>query len=204
MSNGTCEELGAQPENKCRRPLRAMLSVAVLVLGIGGITALAQVPAKAGFQACKGTYALCTFSSCKPIVILGSPLLYSCACEVHRNEWSVGAKSCEPVKDIAEGQFIRSRYHPITTYARCSNNRPWAMCLDSPCIIDKTNPAKAKCTCSAVQGQGDYLVSPGTDQCINGVLSSATVVDLDQITDFLETQPNLLPPDIKVVNVKPK
>ncbi len=48
------------------------------------------------------------------------------------------------------------------------------------------------------------MVQPGTDQCSNGAISSATVVDLDQITDFLETQPNLVPNDIKVVNVLPK
>jgi hypothetical protein len=78
------------------------------------------------------------------------------------------------------------------------------MCLDSPCIIDKTEKNRANCTCSAVQGQGDYLLEPGTDQCTKGALSSATVVDLDQITDFLETQPNLPPPDFTVTNVKPK
>ena len=55
-----------------------------------------------------------------------------------------------------------------------------------------------------VQGQGDYLVKPGTDQCSNGAISSATVDDLDQITDFLETNPNLHPVDLTVVNVQPK
>lgn len=147
---------------------------------------------------------MCTFSACEPITILETPLLYSCGCEVRRDEWSVGAKSCEPVKEVPEGQLIRSRYHPIKSYVRCSNSRPWAMCLDSPCIIDKNDKTKAKCTCSVVQNQGDYLVEPDTNQCTNGALSSATVLDLDQITDFLETQPNLLPPNMKVVNVTPK
>lgn len=178
-----------------------VLSMALLTLTSLSLTTFAQNPAGPQFKVCKSTYALCTFSACEPTKILGTPMLFSCACDVRHDEWSVGAQGCEPPQKVPEGQLIRSRYHPIKTYARCTNNRPWAMCLDSPCIIDEKHPDKAKCTCSMVQGQGDYLVKPGTNQCSEGALSSATVLDLDQITDFLETQPDLLPPDIKVVNV---
>lgn len=181
-----------------------MILIAVLLGTCSSVTVLAQAPAPPQFQACKGTYALCTFAACEPILMLETPMLFSCSCEVHRDEWSAGAKACEPVKKVPEGQLIRSRYHPITKYARCSNSRPWAMCLDSPCIIDKDHKDKANCTCSAVQDQGDYVVKPGTNQCTEGGVSSATVDDLDQITDFLETQPNLRPPDFTVVNVTPK
>jgi hypothetical protein len=186
--------------------LKKMLTTAVLMVAVCSISALAQAPAEPEFQLCKGIFALCTFSQCEPIMILETPLLFSCGCRVHRDEWSVGTQSCAGVEEVpGKGQLIRSRYYPdFTTYARCSNNRPWAMCLDSPCIIDKNDPTKAQCTCSVVQGQGDYLVQPGTEQCSKGAISSATVVDLDQITDFLETQPNLPPPNISVVNVKPK
>ena len=110
-------------------------------------------------------------------------------------------------KKLADGHTqVMSRYHPITTYSRCSNNRQWAMCLDSPCTIDPTNPAdktkpqKAQCKCSVTSGQ-DWLVKPGTAQCTNGLISSATVVDLDQITDYLETHPELHIPNFSVVNV---
>jgi hypothetical protein len=168
-----------------------------------------QPAAKPEFIVCQSTFALCTFAQCEPITILETTLLLSCKCEVHPHAWSVGAKPCEERKKVPEGELIRSRYAPnFHEYARCSNNRPWAMCLDSPCIIDKTKPAHAHCTCPIVQEQGDYLVQPGTDQCSNGAISSATVVDLDQITDFLETLPNLppgvSPGDLTVVNVKPK
>ena len=186
--------------------LKTMLSTALLMVTSFSIATLAQTPAEPQFKLCKGTFALCTFSQCDPIMILDAPLLFSCACKVHRDEWSAGLKACQDVEDVpGKGKLIRSRYYPnFTTFSRCSNNRPWAMCLDSPCIIDKDHPEKAKCTCSVVQGQGDYLVQPGTNQCSQGAISSATVDDWDQITDFLETRSELPPPNVTVVNVKPK
>ena len=184
--------------------LKRILSSALLMVTINSIAALAQSSAKSEFIVCQSEFALCVFAQCKPIKELETTLLFSCTCSVQTGE-SVGAHPCEEKKKVPEGELIRSRYAPgFKSYARCSNNRPWAMCLDSPCIIDKANPAQAQCTCPMVQGQGDYMVQPGTDQCSNGAISSATVVDLDQITDFLETQPNLVPNDIKVVNVLPK
>ena len=184
--------------------LKRMLSAAVLMVVVCNITALAQSSAKSEFIVCQSTFALCVFAQCKPIKELETTLLFSCTCNVQVGE-SVGAHPCEEMKKVPEGLLIRSRYAPgFKTYARCSNNRPWAMCLDSPCVMDKPNSPQAKCTCPIVQGQGDYMVQPGTDQCSNGAISSATVDDLDQITDFLETQPNLLPKDIQVVNVLPK
>ncbi len=189
--------------------LKKTLSTALLMVASCSMTALAQGPAKAPvkapFQVCKSTYALCTSARCEEIKILDTTLLFSCGCDVKTDEWSVGAHPCEPVKEVPEGQLIRSRYHPIKTYIRCSNNRPWAMCLDSPCIIDKNDKTKAKCTCSLVQNQGDYLVLPeDSDGCTNGIVSSATIDDLDAITDFLETQDKLLPHDFTVINTKQK
>ncbi|MGB8771061.1 MAG: hypothetical protein WCC92_15690 [Candidatus Korobacteraceae bacterium] len=185
--------------------LKKTLSTALLTVTGCSVAALAQEHAKAPFQVCKSTYALCTFAKCQEIKILGTPLLFSCGCEVKTDEWSVGAQPCEPVEKTPEGQsVIRSRYHPIKTYARCSNSRPWAMCLDSPCVIDKNDKTKAQCTCPPVQDQGDYLVAPGTDACTAGIVSSATVVDLDTITDFLEIQDKLVPSDFTVVNAKHK
>ncbi len=199
------------------RPSRLKnLLLVILAAFAYSLGSVAQTPAtKSEFIVCKSTFALCTFAKCEPITTLETTLLFSCKCEVHPDAWSVGAKPCEEEKKVPEGELIRSRYAPnFNTYARCSNNRPWAMCLDSPCIIDKsdtdktnsdkTKLAHAHCTCPVVQGQGDYLVKPGTDQCSNGAISSATVDDLDQITDFLETNPNLHPVDLKVVNVLPK
>jgi hypothetical protein len=202
------------------RPYRLQnLLLIILAVFAFFLTCVAQTPrqpaTKSEFIVCKSTFALCTFAQCEPITTLDTTLLFSCKCEVHPDTWSAGAKPCEEEKRVPEGQLIRSRYAPnFNTYARCSNNRPWAMCLDSPCIIDKTDSDKpssdksklahAHCTCPIVQGQGDYLVQPDTDQCSSGAISSATVVDLDQITDFLETNPNLHPIDMTVVNVQPK
>jgi hypothetical protein len=77
------------------------------------------------------------------------------------------------------------------------------MCLDSPCVVDendKNDKTKANCACSVEQGKGDYLVRGG---CPTGIISSATVLDLDTITDFLERQDKISPvPDFKVVNQK--
>ena len=161
------------------------------------------------FKVCHNEYALCTFSQCGSVQVLGAQATTMCTCNV-RKDFSVGKECAGPTK-LGDGQTqVMSRYHPITTYSRCSNNRQWAMCLDSPCTIDPTNPAdktkpqQAQCNCSVVSGQGDWLVQPGTAQCTNGLISSATVTDLDQITDYLETHPELHIPNFTVVNIVPK
>jgi len=93
---------------------------------------------------------------------------------------------------------------PVKSYAICSNDRSWAWCLDKPCIIDKNNPEAAACTCDAVKNLGDYVIvtsadTPGT--CTTGVISSATVAQITQVTDYLKTKANLLTPfSIQVLN----
>ncbi len=183
-----------------------MLSTVLLVVTICSITALSQAPAKKEFQVCSSTYALCTKAKCSPIKILQTPLLFSCGCDVMTG-YSLGKQPCqEKPEETSDGQLIRSRYFPIKTYARCSNNRPWAMCLDSPCIVDKKDKTKAKCTCTVEQGLGDYVVYTENlteSTCTSDYLSSATVDDVDQATDFLATYPELglAPYDFKVFNV---
>jgi hypothetical protein len=92
----------------------------------------------------------------------------------------------------------------ITSYAVCSNDRPWAWCLDKPCIVDKNNPQAALCTCDAVKNLGDYIIvtskyTPAT--CATGVISSATVQQSEQITDYLKNKTKALPPfPIQVLN----
>lgn len=152
------------------------------------------------FTACKGEYALCTTATCTPIP--GKPGLVSCKCDV-KTGYSAGTKECQKVKKTTEGDLIYSRYYPIKSYARCSNNRPWAWCLDKPCIVDKNNPLKASCVCSLVKDQGDYIIvtdSYNKSTCNTGIISSATVKDDQQITDFLKTQKELPPFPKKVMN----
>jgi hypothetical protein len=175
------------------------------------VTAQSQAlpPDNRPFQVCHDEYALCTFSECGRVQVLGAEATTMCTCRI-QNDFSVGKECAGPTK-LGNGQTqVMSRYHPITTYSRCTNSRQWAMCLDSPCTIDPTNPAdknkpqQAQCKCSVVSGQGDWLVQPETDQCTSGLISSATVVDLDQITDYLETHRELHIPNFTVVNVSPK
>jgi hypothetical protein len=101
------------------------------------------------------------------------------------------------VKDTPKGQQIRSRYYPVHSYAVCSNDRPWAWCLDKPCIVDKNNPEAASCTCDVVKNLGDYVIvtsnyTPNT--CTTGVISSATVQQITQVTDYLKTKTKVLTP----------
>jgi hypothetical protein len=152
------------------------------------------------FTACQGKYALCTTASCKPVP--GKKGLVSCDCDV-KTGYSASTKACQEVKKTDKGQLIYSRYYPIKSYVRCSNNRPWAWCLDKPCIIDKNNPSKAACTCSLVKDQGDYIIVTDTyskSACTTGIISSATVKDDEQITDFLKTQEALPPFPVNVLN----
>jgi hypothetical protein len=153
---------------------------------------------QASFKLCQSTYALCTTAPCTPVA--GDSV--SCACEV-KTGYSAGQEECQDVKETAEGSQIRSRYYPVTSYAVCKNDRPWAWCLDKPCIIDKDNPAKAACACTTVKEQGPYVIvtdSYTDTTCTTGIISSATVTQITQITDFLKSSSELKPPEIKVLN----
>ena len=155
------------------------------------------------FTVCKSTYALCTKAKCLPMP--GSSDKVSCACEV-KTGYSLGTQPCGSAQQIKDGQ-LQSRYYPIKSYARCSNDRPWAYCLDAICAVDKGDKTKASCTCSLVRNQGDYVITGDTytkSTCTTGIISSATVDQVDQATDFLETQDALPPFDFKVLNVQRK
>lgn len=154
----------------------------------------------ADFVACESTYALCTTAKCDPIIGGKGDLL--CHCDV-KTGFSVSEKQCSPIENKDQGQIINSRYYPVKGYVVCSNANPWALCLDKPCLIDKADPTKADCRCTQVKSLGDYVsVSDQGDKstCNEGIISSATVQQITQITDFLKTQPQLPPFPITVIN----
>jgi len=151
------------------------------------------------FSVCKGTFALCTTATCTPTP--GKEGTVSCGCEV-KNGYSAGHQSCQQAREVGPGRLM-SRYYPVKYHAICSNSRPWASCLDKPCTVDKDNPSKATCACSLVQNAGDYVVVTPTydpSTCTTGIVSSATVQNAAQLTDFLKTQPELKPFPVKIVN----
>src|ERR1700733_13268355 len=82
------------------------------------------------FTLCKSTFALCTKALCEPIP--GKTDMVSCHCIV-KTGYSAGTKPCQEVKKTDAGKMVYSRYYPIKSYVVCTNNRPWAWCLDSPC-----------------------------------------------------------------------
>jgi hypothetical protein len=120
------------------------------LIAAGSVTAQAQ-----DFKVCKSKFALCTVAWCDPIP--GNGKQVSCHCTVNTG-YSAGQEPCQTVKETPEGQQVRSRYSPVKSYAICSNDRPWAWCLDKPCIIDKNNPEAAACACDVVRNLGDYVI----------------------------------------------
>ncbi len=175
------------------------LKVACILLFVAAGLDPGTLRAADDFTVCEGTFALCTTAKCTPVP--GREGTVSCGCEV-KTGYSAGHESCEKAKEVDAGQLM-SRYYPIKYHVNCSNSRPWANCLDKLCTEDKNNPSKATCACSLVQNQGDYVVvTPNYDAstCTTGIVSSATVQQLEQITDFLKTQPELKPFPIKIVN----
>lgn len=176
---------------------KGLLVLLLLAMDVGSTARAAD------FTVCESTYALCTTAECTPLA--GREGWVSCTCSVHTG-YSAGAKPCPDAKDTSGERRVSSRYYPIRSYARCSNARPWAWCLDSPCVIDARSPTEAACTCSVVQNQGDYVIVTDTytaSTCETGLYSSATVTQLDQVTDFLRRDSALPPFPIKVLNPKP-
>lgn len=148
-----------------------------------------------GFKVCQSTFALCTIARCDPIP--GRDKEVACHCTVNSG-YSAGQQPCGGVKDTPRGRQITSRYYPVHSYAVCANDRPWAWCLDKPCLIDKNNPHAALCTCDAVEKLGDYVVvtsryNPAAT-CSTGVISSATVPQITQVTNYLKNQSRTLKP----------
>ncbi len=199
--------------------VKKLFSTVLLVVASCGITAMAQEGAKdpPKFLLCHTTYALCTFSQCGPAVAQGNQETTTCACRVWQG-YSVAAYSpsgteCDGQTKTPDGQTqVISRYYPIPGYGTCSNNKPWAMCLDKPCVVDSNDKTKANCTCSVEdrqklkQGQGeekDYLVKYGSE-CPAGIISSATVLDLNGITRFLKGQDEIPVQDFIVANPEQK
>jgi len=137
---------------------------------------------------CKSQYALCTTAKCSPIP--GQVDLSLCFCKTETG-YSAGQKPCKEPETTPEGYtLINSRYYPIGTYVSCSNARAWANCLDSPCIIDPSDPSKAVCTCSIVKNQGPYVIVTDTcnaSGCETGLTSSATVKSNDELDAYIKS-----------------
>lgn len=177
-----------------RLSLLAVLTAALLA----GCSAEEQ----ASFKVCESTYALCTTAPCTPVA--GKEDTVTCACEV-KTGYSAGQEPCQEPAETSEGKQIRSRYFPVKSYAICDNDRPWAWCLDKPCTIDKDDPTKASCACTTVKNQGPYVIVTDTytdTTCTTGIISSATVTQDHQVTDFLKSSSELKPFDVKVLNPK--
>jgi hypothetical protein len=177
-------------------------AIFLLVAIASDLAAVSVASAQAdAFKVCSGEFALCTIAPCDPIPENDKQV--ACHCTVNKG-YSAGQEPCQGVKETPDGQQIRSRYYPVKSYAVCSNDRPWAWCLDKPCIIDKNNPEAALCTCDAVKNLGDYVIvtskhTPAT--CTTGVISSATVQQIGQVTDYLKTKTKALPAfPIQVLN----
>ena len=143
------------------------------------------------FVVCQSTYALCTTAKCIPVP--GKTDTVSCACDV-KSGYSAGQEACQSSKQTSEGEQVRSRYFPVKSHMVCSNNRPWAWCLDKVCLVDKNDPSKAQCACSLVKDQGPYIIVTDTyneSDCETGITSSATVAQDHEITDFLKNNDHL-------------
>jgi hypothetical protein len=166
-----------------------------------GLSLIFGASAKAqDLKVCDSTFALCTIAPCDPIP--GNDKQVACHCTVNHS-YSAGSEPCTGVEKAAQGEQIHSRYYPVKSYAVCANDRPWAWCLDKPCIIDKNNPEAASCACDVVKNLGPYVIVTSAytpETCTTGVISSATVPQIDQATKSLKDAKVLQPFPIEVLN----
>lgn len=166
---------------------------------ITGLMVLGGGAVAADYQVCQSTYALCTTAKCTTDPTKADSV--ECACEV-RTGYSVGTTACQEPKDTSAGKQVISRYYPVKSYAQCANNRPWAWCLDKECVVNKDDPSKATCACSVKENAGSYVMitdSYSAETCTVGLWSSATVTDLEEVTDVLKGQKDLQPFPIEVL-----
>jgi hypothetical protein len=89
--------------------------------------------------------------------------------------------------------------------AVCEAPGKFAMCLDSPCVVDQKDTTKANCNCKLTASK-NYVVVKATASdamCKSAIWSSATVDDVIGVTGFLFSQnPQQLKPfPINIVRV---
>ena len=190
--------------NQLLRSALVATSLSCLLLAawppLGANVAAAANSSPAPFTLCKSTYALCTTARCTPIA--GHAGSISCGCSVHTG-YSAATTTCRAVQQTNAGRSIVSRYYPVKAYAICANDRPWANCLDSPCLIDKKDPSKATCTCTIAKNQHPYVIVTSKyskSTCATGIISSATVQGSERISNFIQEQKLIPPFTIKVLN----
>lgn len=156
------------------KPNKIILSIFLAnLIFVGGLQA-----SSSKVQVCKGDYALCTSAKCLPVP--GQPDKAICYCTTQEG-YSAGYEPCSDAKVSKDGyKEIKSRYYPADQVVTCSNNRPWANCLDSPCIVGKNNPFEAICACTTVAGKGKYLLPSDACnelKCDSGFWSGAALSD---------------------------
>jgi hypothetical protein len=157
------------------------------------ISTSAATSDSSSFFVCKSTFALCTTAKCTPVT--GTKDTVNCRCIIKKS-FSASGQPCQSIKNIKNSTQIYSRYYPVHGYKICTNNRPWAWCLDKPCTIDKNDKAMANCLCTQVKNMGKFVIVTDNDNknsCDNGIISSATVKQITQITNFLKNQKSLKP-----------
>ncbi|HVR39987.1 MAG TPA: hypothetical protein VMU84_12900 [Thermoanaerobaculia bacterium] len=123
---------------------------------------------------CNQGYALCIKAPCVPIVTRNSDGTYTstsatCECEFISG-WSMGPGDCtsrKPVK-VNNGQTTYlvstySNYFNATNKTMTCNNKPWAWCYGSPCVLSQKNPFIAICTCPVIPGGASMTLGGGCD-----------------------------------------
>ena len=148
---------------------------------------------------CKSTFALCTIAQCDPIP--GNDKQVACHCTV--NSYSAGAEPCSGVSIHPTGSRSTRAIIRVKSYASCSDDRPWAWCLDEPYLVDKNNLVAATCTCDLVRNLGAYVIvtshyTPAT--CTTGIISSAAIPQIEQASASWKEAKVLMPFVIDVLN----
>jgi hypothetical protein len=117
--------------NQHSRHLAMIMMAGLMMLSVAacGSGSSSSVTTSPQFIVCKSTYALCSTALCSPIP--GDDQNVSCNCNVMTG-YSAGTTKCAGVQKSGDNLTVISRYYPIKSYLRCSNDRPWAMCLNGP------------------------------------------------------------------------
>ncbi len=182
--------------------MRMLKALGITALGLAAWSgvSLAEEPQ---FKVCKSTYALCTTAVCTKKE--GDDTTVSCACDV-KTGYSLGARDCDDETASLDSSSLKSRYYPVKSFVSCANDAVWAYCLDKPCTLSD-DPTKADCDCtlrSDELSRQPYVIVTDAyreNTCSSGIISSATVQQVFQATEFLKHDGNLPPLDFEVLNV---
>ncbi len=172
-----------------------MLLLFIIVAIIGTIFWLHR--SKHSYQICDQPYALCTSARCLPDPKDEKRTICFCTAQEGKSLGKTECQTRKPYQDKIGLTRLFSTFSmeefPEKNVLQCPANASWSNCLDSPCVVDPTDPTKAICSCERKKGK-PFVTLGGKcnpSSCEKMLWSGALLQDNEDFISQIEEEENL-------------